>query len=446
MTPPPNGFRAFVILWCGQFLSLIGSGLSGFALGVYVYQITGSAATLGLIFALAALPFLLAAPFAGALVDRWGARRALLVGNSGALLVMLTLAALLHTGAFAPWQMIVIVAALSMVSALTAPAFDAAVPLLVPKDQIGRANGMRLVALATSQGLGPVIAGFLLLALGIDGIVLIDCVSFGCGIVSLLFVVIPRVRPRDTATAAGLATLLADFRLAWRYIAARRGLVALLAFMAALEFCAGFVDLLINPLVLAFASSGALGAVLSIGGAGMIAASVAMTVWSGPRRRVRALLGFSMLLAAATVLGSLRPSLPLVALAAVIFLGGLAVVIACNRAIWQTKVEPQLLGRAMALQGMVASVPQLIAFALAGWVSGNLFLPLAGRRQVRSPLLSVLVGHGPDRGYALLLMVIGILLAVCVTAAWQYPRLRRLEHELPDVTTADLADPAVAQN
>ncbi|WP_155981243.1 MFS transporter [Nocardia sp. BMG111209] len=442
MTQPPNGFRAFVILWCGQFLSLIGSGLSGFALGVYVYQITGSATTLGLIFALAALPFLLASPFAGALVDRWGAGRALLLGNSGALLVMLTLAALLHTGAFAPWQMIVIVAALSMVSALTAPAFDAAVPLLVPKDRIGRANGMRLVALATSQGLGPVIAGFLLLAIGIDGIVLIDCVSFGCGILSLLFVTIPRVRPQDATTAVGLSTLLADFRAAWRYIAARRGLVALLVFMAALEFCAGFVDLLINPLVLAFASAGALGAVLSIGGAGMIAASVAMTVWNGPRRRIRALLGFSMLLAAATVLGSLRPSLPLVALAAVSFLGGLAVVIACNRAIWQTKVEPQLLGRAMALQGMVASVPQLIAFALAGWISGHVFLPLAGRQQVRAPLLPVLVGHGPDRGYALLLMTIGILLAVCVTAAWQYPRLRHLEDELPDVTTADLADSA----
>src|SRR4051794_1077914 len=103
MAAPASGFRAFVILWCGQFVSLTGSALSGFALGVYVYQVTGSATTLGLILALASLPFIFASPFTGSLVDRWGPRRALLVGNVGALLVMLVLAALLFADAVTPW-------------------------------------------------------------------------------------------------------------------------------------------------------------------------------------------------------------------------------------------------------------------------------------------------------------------------------------------------------
>lgn len=438
MTAPATGFRAFVILWCGQFVSMIGSSLSGFALGVYVYQVTGSATTFGLIFALSALPFVAASPFTGSLVDRWGARRALLVGNVGALFVMLVLALLLFTGVFRPWHVTVIVAVLSVFGALQIPAFGAAVPLLVSKRHLGQANGMRMLAAATSQIVAPVVAGFLLLAIGIYGIVVMDCVTFGLGIVTLLFVRIPSAqRGEDVPATAGSPPLLQDFRVAWHYVDRRRGLLALLVFIAALEFCAGVVDLALTPLILAFASSGALGTALSIGGIGMGATSLAMTVWGGPRRRVRGILGFSFVLAVAIVVGSLRPNITVIAAAAFGFLGSLAIVITCNQSVWQTKVEPHLLGRVIALQYMIASVPQLLSFALAGLAADHIFVPLVGRDHVRSPLIAALVGDGPGRGFALLIMVMGVLLALCVGLAYLYPRLRHLEDELPDVTPED---------
>jgi MFS family permease len=439
MAAPASGFRAFVTLWCGQFVSLTGSALSSFALGVYVYQLTGSAATLGLIYALAFLPFLLASPLTGSLVDRWGAQRALLVGNLGGLLVALALAGLLVMGAFTPWRLGLIVAFLAAFAALQRPAFDTAVKLLVPKRHLGRANGMRLLATATSEVLAPAAGGVLLLAVGIDWIVVMDCLTFGAGILTLLCVRIPRVRREDAATTAGLPALLADFRQACRHVAVRRGLLALLAFLAALEFCAGFVDLLIMPMILAFASSGAAGTVLSIGGIGMVTTSLAMTVWGGPRRRMQGILGFTLVMAVATVVGSLRPNLTLLAVAAFVFMGALGIVIGSNRSLWQTKVEPHLLGRVMALQNMVASVPHMCAFALAGLVADQVFVPLVGRDRVRSPVLAMVVGDGPGRGFALLLMVMGLLLALCVVLAYLYPRLRHLEDELPDATAGEVS-------
>jgi MFS family permease len=440
MTAPASGFRAFVILWCGQFISMTGSAFSSFALGVYVYRLTGSAATLGLIYALASLPFVIASPFTGSLVDRWGAQRALLVGNTGGLLVMLVLAGLLVLGAFTPLNLGVIVAFLAVLAALQMPAFEASVKLLVPERHLGRANGMRLLALATSQVLAPIGGGFLLLAIGIDKIVVIDCVTSGVGLLTLLCVRIPRARQEGTGTVVGLPTLLADFRQACRYVMVRRGLLALLALLSALEFCAGFVDLLIMPMILAFGSSGALGTVLSIGGIGMVAASLAMTVWGGPRRRVRGILGFTLLMAVATVVGSLRPNLTLLAVAAFVFMGALAIVIGSNQSFWQAKVEAQLLGRVMALQNMIAQVPHICAFALAGLMADQLFVPLVGRDRVRSPVVAMVVGEGPGRGFALLIMVMGLLLALCVVLAYLYPPLRHLDDELPDITgTGDAA-------
>jgi Major Facilitator Superfamily len=309
-------------------------------------------------------------------------------------------------------------------------------PLLVPKHQLGRANGMRMIALATSQVLAPVIAGYVLLVIDISEIILLDCLSFGVALLTLAAVRIPRPSG-PAATPPHLSSLLREFAQAWRWVAARRGLLALMVFLGALNFCAGFVDLLITPLVLAFASSEALGTILSIGGLGMIAASLALSVWGGPRRRVPGLLGFSLALGVATVIGALRPSVALITVGAVLFLGSLAIVMGSNQAIWQSKVEPALLGRTMALLNMVANAPQLLAYALAGLAADRVFVPLVGGDEVRSPVVAALVGHGPGRGIALLLMVMGLLIVGCVIAAFAHPRLRHLDRELPDATHPD---------
>lgn len=441
---PTSGFRTFVILWCGQFVSLVGTFLTAFALGVYVYQLTGSVTTLGFVYALSFLPLILVSPIAGSLVDRWGNKRALLVSNVGSMLISLVLAGLLFTHTFKVWHVFVVVAAESVLSALQMPAFESSVPLLVPKRHIGRANGMRLVATATSQVLAPVTAGVLLLVIHIQGIVLMDCLSFGFAVLTLLFIRIPRAQHEDEVKVGGSPTLVEDFREAWRYVVALPGLLALMVFLGAISFAIGFVDVLITPLVLAFASTDALGAVLSIGGVGMVATSVAMSAWGGPRRRVRGMLGFSLLLAAAIVMGSLRPSVPLIAVAAFIFLGCAAIIVGSSQSIWQTKVEPRLLGRVLALKNMIALAPQLIGYALAGVIADRVFQPLVGRDHVRSRVVAMLVGDGPGRGIALLVMLTGILIALLVVLAYMYPRLHNLEDELPDMIAEDELPDAIA--
>jgi MFS family permease len=366
-----------------------------------------------------------------------------MVSNVGAMLVMSVLAMLLFTHTFAVWHVYVVVAAMSVLSALEVPAFASLAPKLVPKQHLGRANGMRMFALAASEVLAPVAAGFLLLAIHIYGIILIDFLSFGLAILTLFMVRIPHARQEAEATTGGARTLLAEFRDGWRYVAGRRGLLALLLFFGAVNFSAGFIDLLLTPLVLAFSSSDALGTVLSIGGLGMIATSLAVSAWGGPRQRVRGILGFSLVLAVATVIGSARPSVALVAVAAFAFMGALGIIISTNQSIWQTKVEPHLLGRAMAIQNMVASVPQLLAYALAGLAADRVFEPLVGHNEVRSRTVAMVIGDGPGRGIALLMMVMGLLIALSVGFAAMNPRLRHLEDELPDVTPE--TDGAVAE-
>lgn len=352
------------------------------------------------------------------------------------MVVALTLATLLATHSFAVWNVYVATAVASVMSALQLPAFGSTVPLLVTKQELGRANGMLMLATSASQVLAPVVAGFLLLAIKLQGIVLIDCLSFGAAILSVLITRIPRPRDETEAAKAEPASLLGGFAESWRYVTARHGLVGLLIFYAAMCFFVGFADVLITPLVLAFASTGALGAVLSAGGIGMIVGSAAMTIWRGPRRNTTGVLGFSFLLGLALIIGAARPNLVLIGAAAFVFLGSSSILNICYRNLWQIKVEPRMLSRALALQNMLTTSWSPIAYLLAGPLADGLFVPIVGRHHVNSGSLARLVGNGPGRGYALLLMVMGVLILVSVVCGYLYPRLRRLEDELPDAIGA----------
>jgi MFS transporter, DHA3 family, macrolide efflux protein len=428
---PSGGFRGWTIVWAGQFTSMLGSNFTSFSLAVFVYTSTGSATTLGLILALGLLPGTIAAPFAGSLVDRWGSKRALLVSNLGAMVVMAIMAPLLTSGEFQVWQVYAVVIMLSGLGSLQGPALGAMTPQLVPKLHLGRANGMRMIAIAASQVLAPVSAGALLLSIQLRGIVIIDICSYA---VAILFLLPIRVPHSPAAPVDGKKkSLLAEFGQAWRYVAERKGLLALLAFLASVNFAAGVMELLVSPLILTFGSSEALGIVLSVGGVGMVLAGAAVTVSSGPRRRVRSVLIASAVMAVATVAIALRPNVPLIAASAFVIMGALVYIATTHQVIWQTKVDRGLMGRIMALIGLVGLVPQLFGNIIAGVAADRVFVPWVGAEHVDSPVIAAIVGQGPGRGIALLLVFVGLVIAVCTAVAALSPRLRGLEAELPDV-------------
>ncbi|MFJ4190557.1 MFS transporter [Kitasatospora sp. NPDC089509] len=433
----------FLRLWAGQSVSLVGSALTSFALGVWVYQQTGSVTGLGLVYLLVFLPAIVVSPFTGALADRLDRRVPLIAAAVGGILLTLALAALAATDQLRPWHVYVTTAVSSVLGALQLPAFGATVGLLVPQRHLGRANGLVMLAQSVAQIIGPLAGGLLIGALGLRTLILADCASFVFALASVLSVRIPRPPQRpaadqDEEEPAGLLSAGAQSR---RWIAARPGLVALLAFYAVLNFAVGFVDVLITPLVLGFAGTDGLGTVLAVGGTGMVVGSVLMSLWGGPRRRVHGVLGFSALLGAALTVGALRASVVWVAAAAFGFLFCSALINAGNRSLWQAKVDPELQGRVIALENMVATIPLPLAYLLAGPVTDHVMAPLVSGGGGVARLAAALVGDRPSAPMAALLLLCGLVVVAASGAGYLHPRLRRVDTELPDALPAP-ADPA----
>jgi DHA3 family macrolide efflux protein-like MFS transporter len=432
----PRGMGVFPIVWAGQLVSLVGSGLSSFALGVWLFERTGSITQFALVGLFAVLPRVLLSPLAGALVDRWDRRRMMILADAGAGLATLAIALLLLAGRLDVWHIYLAVGFSAASGTAQWPAYAAATTMLVSRENLGRANGMVQLAQAVSEILAPALAGVLLLAVGLGGIILIDFVTFLVAIGTLLPIRFPPARA-SAEDEGRQEPLWREMAHGWSAIRVRPGLVGLLLFFAAVNFLWGMVGALIAPMILGFTSSDVLGILVSIAGAGMLAGSLVMSVWGGPQRRIHGVLGFELLSGLCFLLIGLRPSFWPIAAGAFGAHLTIAIVYGSNQAIWQSKVAPGIQGRVFAAQQMVARSATPLAYLLAGPLSERLFEPLLAPGGTLAASVGQVVGVGPGRGIGLLFVAMGVIKVIVSSAGYLHPRIRLVEDELPDAVTAE---------
>jgi MFS family permease len=426
------GMRVFALVWLGQLVSIVGSGLTSFALGVWVLQGTGSVTQYTLILVFATLPGIILSPIAGALVDRWNRRYVMLLSDLGAALSTLGIALLLLAGWLDVWHIYIATGVNSIFSAFHWPAYSASVTLLVPKEHFGRAGGLMEFAQAAGQIVSPLLAGLLLITIKLEGVILIDFATFLFAVTTMLLVRIPQPK-RVTEESAEQSSLLRDALYGWKYITARPGLLALLLFFAAVYFSAGMIGVLIPPLVLNFADSDVLGVVIGIAFTGMLLGSIVMGTWGGPKRRVSAVLALALVQSILIIMDGLQPSALLITVVGFAYLFVDPIITGCDQAIWMSKTPPQVQGRVFATRRMISWSTLPVAFLAGGLLSDNVFEPLMMPGGALAGSIGQIIGVGPGRGIALLFIVMGTLMLLVTVRASLYPRLRNLEEELPDV-------------
>lgn len=427
-----KSMRTFMIILIGQFVSLLGSGLTSFALGVWVFLETGSVTQFTLIAVFAAVPRIVTAPFAGALVDRWDRRKAMIFSDSGAALRTLAVAVLLYTGNLEIWHIYIAAAINSVFGAFQFPAFSAATTLLVPKRHLARASGMAQSTNAASNIMSPVMAGVLIMTVQLWGVLLIDFVTFLFALVTLLIIQIPK--PETTTEGQkGRGSLLREAAYGWTYIRARPGLFALLMFFAGVNFSFAFFVVLFTPMILSFTSPAVLGTLQSVGGSGMLIGGLVLSAWGGPTRRVNGVVGFAAVAGAAVVLSGLRPNAFLIAFGNFAVFFSVPLVNGCSQAIWQTKTSPDVQGRVFSVRAMIAWSMTPLSYLLAGPLADTIFEPAMAVNGSLAPSAGQIIGVGPGRGIGLMFVITGILMMVVAVASYLYPRLRYAEDELPDI-------------
>lgn len=423
---------AFAAAWAGQFVSLVGSGMTTFALGLWVFQTRGAVTDYALLGACAIAPRVLLAPVVARVVDSVPRRRVMLATQAGGAATTLALLALLLGGSLQIWHVYLAGAALGTAAAFEWPAWSAATTLLVAEAQLTRAAGLVAMAQGVADVIAPMAGGALLVTIGVTPILALDAASFLVAVIALA-----RVRfPEPKQTAMTRPPRLVE---GWRWLRARPSLMALLAFVAGVNFLWGLVGALAAPLILSFATPGELGVVFSIAGLGVIAGSVSMTVWGGPRRKLAGILGAELCSGFAFIGIGVRPNLILVACGVFVAHVTLPVIGACGQAIWQAAVPAELQGRVFAICQAIERAALPVAYVLAGPLLYGIFKPALAPGGPASGV-NGLLGARDAGAIAVMFVLMGLLqiaVALAAIAAWQSRHIRGRQAQSARATILD---------
>lgn len=409
-----RGLASFLTVWAGQLVSAVGSGLTSFALGVWVLEKTGSSFAFSVLAACTLLPSILLLPVAGALVDRWDRRRVMMMADVGAAACTIGSALLLLTGYFDLLPLAVLTVLASVAKAFRWPAYAASVTLLVPRRHLGRANGLMQLGEAAAEIIAPLSAGWLVIHIGLEGVILVDAASFIVGVGTLLAVRIPR----PAKVVAAKVSIVAEVAYAWRYFRNRSGLFELLCFAFCTNFTLfGVVQIGITPLVLSFANAGVLGYVIAAGGLGAVAGSAVMSVWGGTRHRIPTILILTAVQAGFAAVAGLSPNAVLIGVCLFGILFCFPIIAASTNVIWQTKVSPEVQGRVFAIRRMISwsSIP--VAYLCSGFLAEHVFNPMLLEGGALAGTLGRIVGVGPGRGIGVMFLAVALVTIVVVLIA-----------------------------
>jgi len=430
----PAGMKAFIVIWLGQLISVLASSMTGFALSIWMYQETESATAMGLVQVCFITPFLIMSPFAGVMVDRYNRKLMMMLSDFTAVLATALILILHLSGNLQFWHLYIAAVLDGIGNTFQWPAYSAAVGTMVPKEQLGRVNGMMSLVEAGPGVVAPLLAGMLLPVIGLTGILTLDIVTFFLAIGALLVIFVPQPQRTEEGRKAQ-GNMLKEAAFGFRYIFARPSLLGLQMLFFAGNLFSGVAFTVMAPMILARTNQNALmfGTVQTAGAIGAVVGGIAMSAWGGFKRRIHGVLAswiwFGVFSACLVGTGF---GLPVWVAGAA--LGELVIPLmnGSNQAIWQAKVAPDLQGRVFSSRRLIAWFTNPVSPIIGGTMADFVLEPAMRAGGFLPDTFGWLVGTGPGSGMGLLMLICGVLISLVGVVGYFIPVIRKAEDLLPD--------------
>jgi MFS transporter, DHA3 family, macrolide efflux protein len=431
MPQKPNSasMRNFLIVWLGQLVSAMGSQMTGFAIEIWAWEITGKATTLTLVGFFSLLPSIIITPISGVIVDRFNRKLLMMVGDTVAVLSTIVILLLYLTNNLQIWHFYLTGAIVGTFNQFQSLAYSASVSLMIPKQHYTRASSLEFLSGYGSQILAPALAGFLYTIIGFVGIWLIDIFTFTIAICSLFIVTIPQ--PPPTKETENIANIWHDLGFGWRYIVNQKGLLALLLVNILFWLPHDIGNSLYTPMILSISNNNTLvlGSLASAAGLGGVTGAIIVSTWGGFQRKIKGvLLGMMGAGISKMVFGFGRSAwvwIPAQFCSSVNFpLNG-----SSDNAIWLAKVAPSVQGRVFGTRSLVLQISSAVAYLIAGPLADNVFTPALSRD---SSIFRAIFGTGTGAGIALLYVICALCMLLVGLVGFTVPLVRDVENTVPD--------------
>jgi MFS family permease len=374
--------RNFALLWAGQTVSIAGNGIYTVALPLEVFRFTGNAFDLAVVLGASTAPLVALLLIAGAIVDRVSRRLIMMLSNTVNGLGFTLMTVLVVTGQVRLWMLIVLSLVTGTTLAFFLPASSAIFRDILPPELMVNANSLSSLSQGLAQYMaGPLLGGLIVAAGGTAWAFGLDAasflVSFGC--LAAMGGIVRRNADRAAGGArrAG-ARLLAEIRAGLGYCRSRAWLWWSMLAMAVANFACFTPLFIFEPLLVRNFSGSkavALGLIYAANGAGGTLASLYITRYGAPRKRIAAVWAGLSGCGLGTALLGISPSIAM----ATVLAGLLWAAATYGNILWlatlQETVPPGLLGRVTSLDWLVSA-----ALAPLGTLAGGALASAAGVR------------------------------------------------------------------
>ncbi|MGF1674510.1 MAG: MFS transporter [Rivularia sp. (in: cyanobacteria)] len=434
MSQQPNSvsMRNFLIVWLGQLVSAMGSQMTGFAIEIWAWEITGKATTLTLVGFFSLLPSIIITPISGVIVDRFNRKLLMMVGDTVAVLSTIVILLLHLTNNLQIWHFYLTGAIVGTFNQFQSLAYSASVSLMIPKQHYTRASSLEFVSSYGSQIIAPALAGFLYTIIGFVGIWLIDIFTFSIAISTLFFINIPQ--PLPTKETEKITNIWHDLGFGWRYITNQKSLLALLIVNILFWLPHDIGNSLYTPMILSRTNNNTLvlGSLASAAGLGGVMGAIIVSTWGGFQRKIKGVL-FGMMGAGLSKIIFGLGTTPWVWIPAQ-FCSSLNFPLngSSDTAIWLAKVAPNVQGRVFGTRSFVLQIASAVAYLMAGPLADRVFAPAFNQGGSLVGIFGEMFGKSAGAGIAMLYVICAVCMLLVGLVGFYIPQLRNVERIVPD--------------
>ncbi len=408
-----NSLKQYLLLWSTQSLSTLGSGMTSYALTLWLYQKTGLALETAMLQICTFAPYVLMSIFAGALSDRWNKKLTMLGCDLFAAMSTVAVLVLALTGRLAGWHLYLINAFNGLMNTIQRPAGEVAATMLIPKESYQRTSGLRSLSDSLNNILTPVFATAVFSFGGLSAVIAVDLITFAAAFTVLgVFIKIPEPQSAQKEKTS----LLRSAREGLSWLKSKPVVLYLILFLAGINLVASAYNAVLPAMILSKQGGGkaALGLVNAAVGAATLVGSMIVMAARKPKDRIR-MIWLSLLFSMSTENFLLAfGKTPLVwCIGAVCGWIAIPYMGANLDVILRTEIPENMQGRVFSCRNTLQFFTIPVGYYLGGMLTDKVFEPFMQGKS--GTVLNTLFGSGKGSGAAMLFSVLGLAgMTVCI--------------------------------
>ncbi len=399
--------KSYLLLWGTQALSALGSGMTSYALVLWLYLKNGSALETAFLSVCSYAPYVVMSIFAGALSDRWNKKLTMLVCDLLAAASTVAVFLLIKADALSAWHLYILNALNGLMNTIQQPASEVAATILIPKEYYQKTSGLRSFSQSLNSILTPILATALFAFGGIDSVIAFDLVTFAVAFAVLLLMI---KIPEDMGSKQARERLFDSARQGLAWLKKNPLILTLILYLACINLVASVYDAALPAMILSKPNGGetVLGIVNTAVGLATLAGSVIVTFLPTPKNRVK-VISLTLLLSMSSENFLLAFGKTPVVWCIGAVLGWIAIPLmnANLDVIYRSSIPLDMQGRVYSCRNTLQFFTIPIGFLLGGVLVDKVFEPVMAAQPAGSPLVAVF-GETKGSGAAMLFSIIGV--------------------------------------